>query len=472
MEQQGWKYESFLQFYEAWNNFFVRTGLETGAEAYNGFLQSTEWNSLPLESQEAASVFLDADEKEVDEMPFLLDATLAQDYYLKLCRENYPAGKEIPMETVAYWKEQFSEKEFSALIAPMGHKPRYSGIFRKKVGEAFLIFPYFADGLASSRYLLSKIASTILISDLPLEQWISTLQLQEREAVAGGVERSEIVLQMDSLTNKQLETATTDPQKKALLLQKVFFHFRAERPEDGYIYWNQSLYRQTTISLNQLASFLDRSGMELEQEEWAVCCWIRFVILRSRNLGGAVKQAHLVLENAAVLVDADAFPLLGGLATVPVDQQFKQIILRRLQDDFRDIAVSYLLEYYVAKKNYWQAYRILDGHDRFFHGFLQDYREAAQGKATEQRSAQEEAEVKQLFQAQQERLQVVLGEGWLMREKETHEEEAAIGTSVRKDAFQGVVKYIYNAMNVFHAVEEEELGVFLNKIYLHLMMAE
>lgn len=473
MEQQEWKYAAFMQFYEAWNTFYVRTNLEISADAYNGFLQSPEWNELPLEAQNAASIFLAADEKETEELPFLLEEKEARAYYLRFCRENYSAGREIPAAALSYWQDQFEQKEFSTLIAPLGHRPRYSGILRKQAGRDILLFPFFAEGLASSRYLLSLITRTLLQQELPHAQWIGFLHLYEREAAAAGVETTLIALQLEQLMEARLEREQELPRRKDLLLQRVLFHFRSERPEDAYIHWDKSKYRQTGIALNQLAAFLDRAGMELELEEWAVGCWIRFVLLRAREYHEeALQQARLVLENAGILERADRFAFLGGLATVPVNREPQELVLRRLQNDFQDIVVSFLLEDFVAREDYPQGYQLLSRHDLFFRTFLHDYHEAVKGKPEEDRREQETAAVKALFRAQQERLRVVLGDNWLLRVQEVQEAEDALGATAGKDAFQWIVKYIYNAMNTFHKVGEEELGVFMNKIYLRLLLPE
>lgn len=473
MEQQGWKYKAFLQFYEAWNAFYSQTDLELNADAYNGFLQSAEWNELPLQAQDVASIFLKRDEKETEELPFLLAEGEARDRYLEFCRENYPAGKEVRADALSHWRDQFEQQEFSALVAPLGHRPRYSGILRKRVGQGILLFPFFAEGLDSSRYLLSLIARSILQQDLPHQQWLSFLHLYEREAVAAGVESDAVALQLEQLVSTRLEEAQEPFQRKDLLLQRVLFHFRSERPEDAYIHWEASRYSQSGIVLNQLAHFLDRSGLELEMEEWAVCCWIRFVILRARGLEEeAVMQGQLVLENEAVLAKVEQFAFLGGLATVPLDRELQGLVLRRLQNDFQDIVVSFLLEIFVSRKDYVKGYRLLGNHDLFFHQFLQKYWEATGGKAEGERGEQADREVKILFRNQQERLRVVLGDNWLLRIQETQRAEEALGSTASRDAFQWIVKYIYNAMNTFHEAGEEELGVFLNKIYLRLMLTE
>ncbi|MEI2803836.1 MAG: hypothetical protein V9E84_09545 [Trichococcus flocculiformis] len=57
------------------------------------------------------------------------------------------------------------------------------------------------------------------------------------------------------------------------------------------------------------------------------------------------------------------------LDLVPINDTYKDLVVRKLSIDFRDILVSYLLDSYIANQKYEAAFFLLQQSDPYFKHF-------------------------------------------------------------------------------------------------------
>ncbi|MFZ2370012.1 MAG: hypothetical protein WAW01_05135, partial [Trichococcus flocculiformis] len=78
----------------------------------------------------------------------------------------------------------------------------------------------------------------------------------------------------------------------------------------------------------------------------------------------------------------------------------------------------------------------------------------------------------QLFREQFQRVRIVLGDHWVDALHKEIEEEAKAGLTLKKDAFDWLLRYLYNVMSIFHEMQEYELADQMTAFYAQIRLAE
>ena len=210
---------------------------------------------------------------------------------------------------------------------------------------------------------------------------------------------------------------------------------------------------------------------QLTAEEGALLKWVRYVVFRSRGMHDRAKEeAHKLLEREELVVGASRQPLYTKLDIVPINDTYKDLVVRKLSIDFRDILVSYLLDSYIADCKYEAAFFLLQQSDPYFKHFIPRYYRSA--NRNKWMPGEGEVSTEQLFREQFQRVRIVLGDHWVDSLHKEIEEETKEGVTLKKDAFDWLVRYLYNVMSIFHEMQESELADQMNAFYAQMRLSE
>ena len=463
-------YALFFEYYYAVYDYLLACKVPVSEHTLHDFLHTQEYYRLSRETQRFAKRFAD-EVISVDRL--LLDEQEAHEWYLFYYKQNFPAGYPFNHANLEFIEGEYELKEFSPIIGPLGHQPLHAGILRKRVNEDYLIFPYFRNQAKLSHLFLRPIINKLMTENkYNVRKSIELVQLFEVEAVGSGWEPARIKAQMEEVLRQQLRYRASYSDIKKLWLQMIFISFRYEKDEASYIQWEQYDYADTVRKLENFAAVLDGNpDIQLTAEEGALLKWVRFVVFRSRGMHDRAKEeAHKLLDREELVVGASRQPLYAKLDIVPVNDTYKELVVRKLSIDFRDILVSYLLDSFIAERKYEAAFFLLQQSDPYFKHFIpQYYRSANRNKWI---PGEEEVSTEQLFREQFQRVRIVLGDHWVDALHKEIEEEMQAGITLKQDAFDWLLRYLYNVMSIFHEMQENELADQMNAFYAQIRLAE
>ena len=463
-------YGLFFEYYYAIYDYVLTAKTTVCERTLHDFLHTQQYYRLSHEAQRFAKRIA---EKDIAVDRLLLSGPEAHEWYLFYYKQNFPTGYPFSHVNLEFMEGEYELKEFSPIIGPLGHQPLHVGILRKRMGEDYLIFPYFKNQTKISHLILRIIVNKLMTEKKhTVRQSIELVQLFEPQPTASDSEPAKIKAQMEEVLRQQLHFRVNDSDIKKLWLQMIFINFRYEKDEASYIQWECHAYADTVRKLENFAAVLDgKPDIHLTAEEGALLKWVRFVVFRSRGMHGkAMEEAHKLLEREELLIGASRQPLYSKLDLVPINDTYKDLVVRKLSIDFRDILVSYLLDSYIANQKYEAAFFLLQQSDPYFKHFIPRYYRSA--NQNEWLSGEGEISTEQLFREQFQRVRIVLGDHWVDALHKEIEEEAKAGLTLKKDAFDWLLRYLYNVMSIFHEMQENELADQMNAFYAQIRLAE
>lgn len=463
-------YELFFEYYYAVHDYVLGGKGPVDECTLREFLHTDQYYRLSHEAQHFAKRFVDEDIS-VDRL--LLNEREAHDWYLFYYKQNFPAGYPFNHANVEFMEGEYELKEYSPIIGPLGHQPLHAGILRKRVNEDYLIFPYFRNYAKLSHLILRPIVNKLMTENkYNVRKSIELVQLFEAEAIGSGWEPNRIKVQMEEVLRRQLHYRVSYADIKKLWLQMIFISFRYEKDESSYIQWQLHDYPDTVRKLENFAAVLDGNpDIQLTAEEGALLKWVRFVVFRSRGMDAKAKEeAHKLLEHEELVVGASRQPLYSKLDIVPVNDTYKDLVVRKLSIDFRDILVSYLLDSYIADRKFEAAFFLLQQSDPYFKHFITRYYRSATRNTW--MAGEDEVSTEQLFREQFQRVRIVMGDHWVDVLHKEIEAEAQAGVTLKKDAFDWLLRYLYNVMSIFHEMQEIELADQINAFYSQIRFVE
>lgn len=463
-------YDLFFEYYYAIHDYVLADKVAVTEHTLHDFLHTQQYYRLSHEVQRFAKRFA---EEDISVGRLLLNEQEAHEWYLFYYKQNFPAGYPFNHANEEFMEGEYELKDFSPIIGPLGHQPLHTGILRKRMNEDYFIFPYFKNQAKLSHLILRPIVNKLMTKNkYNVRKSIELVQLFEAEAIGSGWERNRIKAQMEDVLRQQLHFRVSYSDIKKLWLQMIFISFRYEKDETSYIQWEHHDYADTVRKLENFAAVLDGNpDIQLTAEEGALLKWVRFVVFRSRGMHDRAKEeAHKLLEREELVLGASRQPLYTKLDIVPINDTYKDLVVRKLSIDFRDILVSYLLDSYIADRKYEAAFFLLQQSDPYFKQFIpRYYRSANRNKWT---LGEGEISTEQLFREQVQRVRIVLGDHWVDALHKEIEEEMKEGVTLKKDAFDWLLRYMYNVMSIFHEMQEDELADQMNAFYAQMRLAE
>jgi hypothetical protein len=463
-------YDLFFEYYYAIHDYVLADKVAVTEHTLHDFLHTQQYYRLSHEVQRFAKRFA---EEDISVGRLLLNEQEAHEWYLFYYKQNFPAGYPFNHANLEFMEGEYELKDFSPIIGSLGHQPLHTGILRKRMNEDYFIFPYFKNQAKLSHLILRPIVNKLMTENkYNVRKSIELVQLFEAEAIGSGWERNRIKAQMEEVLRQQLHYRVSYSDIKKLWLQMIFISFRYEKDETSYIQWEHHVYADTVRKLENFAAVLDGNpDIQLTAEEGALLKWVRFVVFRSRGMHAKAKEeAHKLLEREELVLGASRQPLYTKLDIVPINDTYKDLVVRKLSIDFRDILVSYLLDSYIADRKYEAAFFLLQQSDPYFKQFIPRYYRSA--NRNKWMSGEGEVSTEQLFRQQVQRVRIVLGDHWVDALHKEIEEEMKEGVTLKKDAFDWLLRYLYNVMSIFHEMQEDELADQMNAFYAQMRLAE
>ena len=463
-------YALFYEYYYALYDYVKANKFPVDEKTLQDFFHADDFYRLSNDAQSFAKRFA---ENSISVNNLLLDATEAHDWYVFFYKQNFPDGYPFNQANEEFIEGEYELKDFSPVIGPLGHQPLHSGILRKRVNEKYLIFPYFKNQKELSHLILAPIVNKLIKGNkLTARKAIGFVQLFGFEASGAGWDPLAIKEEVEVLLRGQLAAAEKPSDIKKIWMQLILASFRYEKQPSSYIQWQCFKYPETVQKLENFTAVLDeKPELQLPEEEAALLKWIRFVVFRSNGLHPlAKKEAHDLLEKEELVLGATRQPLYSKLEIVPINDTYKNLVIRKLDIDFRDILVSYLLDYYITEGKYEAAFFLLQQSDPYFKEFIPKYYRSA-GR-NEWLAEDESLSAENLFKEQIQRVHIVLGDNWIANFHKEIEREAAVGKSVKRDSFEWLLRYIHNVRSIFSEMQEVELAGQINEFYSQLRSVE
>jgi len=463
-------YALFYEYYYALHDYVKANKFLIGEQTLQGFFHAEQFYRLSNEAQRFAKRFF---ENDISVNRLLLNAEESHDWYIFFYRQNFPEGYPFSHANEEFMEGEYELKDFSPIIGPLGHQPIHSGVLKKRVNEKYFVFPYFRNQMELSHRILTPIVNQLIKENkLTVRKAIEFIQLFECEATAAGWDPMTIKEEVEQLLWDQLSDKKIPSDIKKLWMQLILVNFRYEKRSSSYIQWQKFEYPETMKKLADFTAFVNRNpDVQLSEEEAALLKWIRFVIFRSRGRRAlAKKEAHDLLEKEELVLGATRQPLYSKLEIVPINDTYKDLVIRKLDVDFRDILVSYLLDCYITEEKFEAAFFLLQQSDPYFKELIAKYYRIA-GR-NEWVADDEIQTVESLFDEQIQRIHTVLGDNWVIHFHKEIEKEAELGETIKRDGFEWLLKYIYNVMNIFNEMQEDELAGLISKFYSQVRSGE